>query len=62
MLFAAEGGSMLTLAVIAIFCAMVAIVVWSSNKSDDRSPRPIRVRHDEQSRHHRRNLPGPGAE
>jgi hypothetical protein len=53
---------MLTLAVIAIFCAMVAAVVWSSARSDDRAPRPIRVRHDEQSRHHRRNLPGPGAD
>jgi hypothetical protein len=49
---------MLTLAVIGIFCAMVAAVVWSA-RSDDRTPRPIRVRHDEQSRYHRRNFPGP---
>jgi hypothetical protein len=53
---------MLTLAVIAIFCAMVAAVVWSSARSDNRAARPIRVRHDEQSRYHRRNLPGPGAD
>jgi hypothetical protein len=52
---------MLTLAVIGIFCAMIAAIVWSA-KADDRTPRPIRVRHDEQSRHHRRNLPGPGAD
>ena len=53
---------MLTLAVIAIFCAMVAVVAWSSARSADHTPRPIRVRHDEQSRYHRRNLPGPGAD
>jgi hypothetical protein len=53
---------MLTLAVIGIFCAMVAAIVWSSTKSDERVARPVRVRHDEQSRYHRRNLPGPGAD
>jgi hypothetical protein len=53
---------MLTLAVLAIFCAMVALVIWSASRADDHQARPIRVRHDEQSRYHRRNLPGPGAD
>ena len=50
---------MLTLAVIAIFCAMVAAVAWASSR-EERPLRPVRVRHDDESRYHRRNLPGSG--
>lgn len=52
---------MLTLAVLLIFTAMVGVIVWSSSR-DDSQARPIPLRRDEQSRHHRRNLPGPGAD
>jgi hypothetical protein len=52
---------MLTLAVLLIFTAMVGVIAWSTPRDDSR-PRPIPLRHDEQSQHHRRNLPGPGAD
>jgi len=52
---------MLTLAVLLVFSVMLA-AWWFSATREEPKPRPVRVRHDEQSLHHRRNLPGPGAD
>jgi hypothetical protein len=52
---------MLTLAVLLIFATMVAAIIWSTGRDDSRG-RPILLHRDEQSLHHRRNLPGPGAD
>jgi hypothetical protein len=52
---------MLTLAVLLIFAAMVAAIIWSTSRDESRV-RPILLHRDEQSLHHRRNLPGPGAD
>jgi hypothetical protein len=52
---------MLTLAVLLIFAAMVAVIIWSTSR-DESDARPILLHRDERSLHHRRDLPGPGAE
>jgi hypothetical protein len=52
---------MVTLAVLVVFTAML-IACWASASRQEPKARPIRVHRDEQSLHHRRNLPGPGAD
>lgn len=52
---------MLLIAVVMIFCATVAAIVWSS-RGQARQPRTLLVHRDETTLHHSKNLPGPGAE
>jgi hypothetical protein len=57
---ACEEGVVLTLTVLLIFLAMIAVIAWSAGR--DTEPRAIPVHRDEQSLHHRRNFRGPGAD